>query len=261
MSAPDMGDEGPQRPDRVVRAPVDGAAAVRRLLRPRRTRSQLIIGALCALLGFGVVTQVHQASEANLSGLTQDELVRILDEATDRADALSVEAADLQRERAELESGSDTREAALAAAERNAAAQGILTGRLPAVGPGVKIVVSDPDGQVRPLTLLNLLEELRNAGAEAVSVNDHRVVASSSFVGSAGEVVLDGQLLVAPYVWYAIGDPGTIVTALGIPGGADAAVRRDGGRSTVTKSDNLTITTVVDAAPPRYATPVPASTP
>ncbi|MBU4335235.1 MAG: DUF881 domain-containing protein [Actinobacteria bacterium] len=256
-----MIDEQPLPPEGPVRAPVDGAAAWRRLLRPSSTRSQLIIGALCALLGFGVVAQVHQTSEANLSGLTQDELVRILDEATDRADALSVEAADLQRELAELESGSDTREAALAAAERNAAAQGILTGRLPAEGPGVKVVVSDPDGQVRPLTLLNLLEELRNAGAEAVSLNGHRVVASSSFTGSAGEVMLDGQVLEAPFVWYAIGDPDTIDTALGIPGGADAAVRRDGGRATVTKLNALTITDVIEAATPQYATPVPASTP
>lgn len=251
----------PQRPPRQTRAPADGWDAVRRVLRPRRSRSQLIIGVLCALLGFAVVTQVHQTSETNLSGLTQDELVRILDEATDRADALSAEEADLQREREQLASGSDTRAAALAAAERNAAAQGILTGRLPATGPGVKITVSDPDGHVRPLTLLNLLEELRNAGAEAVSVNGVRVVASSSFTGSAGSVVLDEQLLEAPYVWEAIGDPDTIDTALGIPGGASAAVRRDGGHASVATLDTVTITAVTRAEDPRYATPVPASTP
>jgi uncharacterized protein YlxW (UPF0749 family) len=241
--------------------PVEGWPAARRLLRPRASRTQLMIAALSALLGFAVVAQVNQTSEANLTGLSQDELVRILDEATNRSDALAQQAADLERERQALESGSDTRQAALDAAERNAAVQGILTGRLPAVGPGVKVIVGDPDGTVRPLTLLNMLEELRNAGAEAVELNGRRVVASTAFAGSAGKVLLDGDQLDPPFTWYAIGDSDTIATALEIPGGADAAIRRDGGRATVTKLTQVSITALTTLAQPRYATPVPAPSP
>ena len=224
---------------------------------PRSGRNQLVIGALCALLGFAVVVQVHQTSEADLSGLSQAELVRIADAAGDRADALTQEASDLEGELAALESGSDTQAAALAAAERNAQVQGILAGRLPAVGPGVVVTVDDPDGRVRPSTLLNLLEELRNAGTEAVSLNDVRVVASTAFTGSAGRVAVDGQLLDAPYTWSAIGDPTTVATALEIPGGAAAAVRRDGGEVTVTQVTQVHVTATVVPPEPRYATPVP----
>jgi uncharacterized protein YlxW (UPF0749 family) len=236
---------------------LSGWPAVASLLSPRLGRRQFIIGALTALLGFAVVVQVHQTSETNLSGLSQDELVRILDEAQVRADALTDEAADLDREREALESGSDTRAAALAAAERNAQVQGILTGRLPAVGPGVEIVVSDSQETLRPSVMLNMLEELRNAGAEAIEINGVRVVASSSFTGSAGRVVLDHQLLEAPYDWLVIGDPQTIATALEIPGGADAAVRRDGAEVEVTQLAEVSITALTSPSELSYATPVP----
>ncbi|MCL2455528.1 MAG: DUF881 domain-containing protein [Micrococcales bacterium] len=234
-----------------------GWPTIRRLLAPRLTRGQLVIGVLCALLGFAVVMQVRQTSEANLSGLSQAELVRIADAATDRADALAREAADLEGERDALVSGSNTREAALAAAERNAQVQGILTGRLPAVGPGVEITVADPNATVRPLTLLNMLEELRNAGAEAVSIGETRVVASSAFTGAPGRVLLDGQLLTRPYRWTAIGDPTTVAAALEIPGGAIAAIRRDGGEVTVRLVDEVTISATTTPVDPVYATPVP----
>ncbi|MCL2422628.1 MAG: DUF881 domain-containing protein [Micrococcales bacterium] len=234
-----------------------GWSAVKLLLVPRTGRNQLAMGALCALLGFAVVVQVHQTSEADLTGLSQTELVRIADAAGQRADALTQEAADLQAERDALVSGSDTRAAALAAAERNALVQGILAGRLPAVGPGVTVSVEDPDGKVRPTTLLNLLEELRNAGAEAVSVNGVRVVASSAFTGTAGAVMLDGQRLRAPYTWSVIGDPTTMATALQIPGGAAAAVSRDGGRLTVAQVQQVNITATVTPPEPQFATPVP----
>jgi len=236
-----------------------GWAAVKLLAFPRTGRHQLVIGALCALLGFAVVAQVHQTSEADLAGLSQAELVRIADAAAARADALTKEAAELEAERAALESGSDTRAAALAAAERSAQVQGILAGRLPAQGPGVVVTVADPGGTVRPATLLNLLEELRNAGAEAVCVNDVRVVAATAFTGAPGRVVVGGQELAAPYVWTVIGDPTTLATALEIPGGGAAAVRRDAGEVSVAQVAQVDITATVTGPEPRFATPVPDS--
>ena len=257
----DPADQGPQTSRRDIHRPSregpTGWAAVKLLLVPRKGSNQLVIAALCAVLGFAVVVQVHQTSEADLTGLSQAELVRIADAAAQRADALTQEAADLEAERDALVSSSDTRAAALAAAERNALVQGILAGRLPAVGPGVVVTVDDPSGTVRPTTLLNLLEELRNAGAEAVSVNDVRVVASTAFTGSAGSVTVDDQRLRAPYTWSVIGDPATMATALQIPGGAAAAVSRDGGQLDVVQVQQVSITATLTPPEPLFATPVP----
>ncbi|WP_263730852.1 DUF881 domain-containing protein [Cellulomonas sp. SG140] len=247
------GGPGPSRPT--------GWAALGSALRPRATRAQVLAGVLCAVLGFAIVVQLRQNGDSALSQLRQDDLVRLLDEASTRSDQLSREAADLQRERDQLVSGSNNRQAAIDAARRSAATQGILAGRLPAVGPGVRITITDSSGSVRPITMLNMLEELRNAGAEAVQLNDQRVTASSAFTGSTGAVQLDGTTLTAPYVWLVIGDPDTIATALDIPGGAMAYVRNDGGSGSVDKLTEVHVDALRAAAEPRYATPaaVPGS--
>ncbi|WP_129336985.1 DUF881 domain-containing protein [Cellulomonas endophytica] len=261
---------GPAAPDARPAGPADGAGAgrppapptgwavLREALRPRVSRTQVVIGVLCALLGFAAVAQVRQAGTASLGSLRQDDLVRLLDETTTRSDELASEVARLAAERDELLSDEGSRQAAEEAARRSAETQGILTGRLPAVGPGVVVTVTDPDGTVEPETLLNLLEELRNAGAEVLQLGDVRVVASSAFTGSPGAVVLDGVTLRPPYRWLVIGDPDTISTALEIPGGALAAVRRDGGDGTVSRRDEVEVTALATPVPPVFATPVPA---
>lgn len=226
-------------------------------LRPRATRAQLLAGVLCALLGFAVVVQVRQNDESALAGLRQSELVRILDETTERGDQLRQEVSDLRGERDELLSGSDRQQAALDSLRRSAVTQGILSGRLPAEGPGVEVLLLDPEGGLQPSTMLNMLEELRNAGAEAIQLNGQRITASSSFTGTRGNVVLDGVDLAPPFTWLAIGDPETLAIALQIPGGAMATVRGTGATGEVAEKELVEVTALRDLPDPSYATPVP----
>jgi len=262
-SEADAGEQPPSEPD-AASAPDEprepGAWSVLgRALRPRLTRAQVLAGVLCAMLGFALVVQVRQAAGADLGSMRQQDLVRILDEVTNRGDALANESADLTRERDQLLSGSDRRQAALDALRRSAETQGILTGRLPAEGPGVVVTLTEPDGRIKPVTMLDVLEELRNAGAEAIALNGQRMTASSAFTGTAGAIVLDGVNLTAPYVWDAIGDPDTIDVALQIPGGAMAQVRNNGGKGEVVQRDNVQITALRVPPDPVYATPIPPS--
>jgi uncharacterized protein YlxW (UPF0749 family) len=227
-------------------------------LRPRASRSQLLTALLCALLGFAVVVQVRQTQVEGLATLPQSELVRILDQANQRTEELEREAAALEATREELLTGSDQQQAALEAATEAAAIQGILSGRLPARGPGIELVIADPDRRVPALTLFNVLEELRNAGAEAVQLNDKRIIASSYFVDTADGVVVDGELVEPPYRWLAIGDPDTLGPALEIPGGALSAVRTSGGSGTSRARPEVEVTATRAVPEPRFATPVPA---
>ena len=238
-------------------APRSGWSRLAHAMRPRTTQGQLITAALCALLGFALVVQVRQTSDTQLGSLRQNDLVRLLDETTTRTDELEQESLDLQRERDELLSGSDRQQAALDAARRTAAMQGILTGRLPATGPGVRITLTEPDGEIRPATMVHVLEELRNAGAEAMELNDHRITASSAFTGARGAVELDGTVLQSPFRWTVIGDPDTIAPALEIPGGALVRVRLDGGRGTVEKSDQVEVQATRVLTDPVHASPAP----
>ncbi|WP_226925118.1 DUF881 domain-containing protein [Georgenia thermotolerans] len=231
----------------------------RDLLRPRASARHLLVAVLCAALGFGVVTQIRQTHDDALSGMRQDDLVRLLDELTRRNHELDQEQEQLRSDLAELRSSTSSREAAAKAAAEQARVQGVLAGTLPVQGPGVRVTIQDPAGEVRAQTLVKILEELRNAGAEAVELSGQRLTASSWILDASGEgVVVDGTTVRPPYEWTAIGDPHTISVALDIPGGALASVRNAGGRAQMTESDDLQITAVRELEAPKHATPAPS---
>jgi uncharacterized protein YlxW (UPF0749 family) len=259
MSTPDQDTPPQPAPEVATRSAGDGWRTLAHALRPRATRAQAITGLLCALLGFAIALQVRSTGEDSLSTMRQSELVSLLDQTTRQADQLADQVADLERTRQDLRSGSTSREAALESATRSAVAQGILSGRLPAQGPGVAITVNDPSRSVSALTLLNLLEELRNAGAEAVQFNDQRLTATSSIVATDAGIAVNGVAQSPPYHWLAIGDPDTMATAMAIPGGAVAKVQIDGGTAQVDTQDLVEITALRELTTPQFATPEPDS--
>ncbi|MCL2802495.1 MAG: DUF881 domain-containing protein [Micrococcales bacterium] len=238
--------------------PVTGATAWRRLggaFRPRVSRAQISAGLLCLLLGFGVATQVRSTHEADFSSLRQNELIEVLDQLTSRAGRLRVDNLALERQLDQLTDSRTKDEASRRAAEDQATTQGILAGTLPAQGPGVEVVVFDRDGQIDPAMMTALVDELRNAGAEVISVNQVRVTASTWFApAGGGGLVADGEALTSPFTWLAIGDPDTLQGALGIPGGALAALRTGGADTVVTAQDSIQIEAVRVVAPTKYAT-------
>ncbi|MFD6092155.1 DUF881 domain-containing protein [Oerskovia sp. NPDC060338] len=227
-------------------------------MRPQLTRSKLLAGLLCALLGFALAVQVSQTQEQQLSSLRQSDLVRLLDEVTQRANELEERVATLQSTRDELKSGSGQKQAALELAQKQSESQGILSGRLPAEGPGIELSIVEPGQPLTAPKMFNILEELRNAGAEVIEVNGVRLVTSSYFEDRDGGIVVDGQKITSPYRWTVIGDPSTLETALEIPGGAMATVRTAGAMPTITQEELVTVDATREPQAPQFATPVPA---
>lgn len=229
---------------------------------------------LTALLGFAIVVQVHQNSSSdNLNNLREEDLVGILDNENARAERLRQQIADLQQTLRRLQDSGDRAAAARQQAEQDVQSLGILLGTLPATGPGVVVTVSDPHGNLTPENLLDVVEELRGAGAEAIQFGSVRVSTDTAFTAppgagggasatagpgggpGGGSVAVDGTTLVAPYRVVAIGDPKTLDTALNIPGGVAASVRNAGGDLTVTERNRVTISATRALPVPKYAVP------
>ena len=131
----------------------------------------------------------------------------------------------------------------------------MLAGTAPATGPGVTIVIDDPNGTVPPEVLLAAMQELRNAGSEAMQVNGVRIGVDSYFSGVGGAVVTDGVALTAPYSLVAIGDPPTLTAAMQIPGGVSDTVRRAGGTLTIQSADSVTVDALRPVRANTYARP------
>ncbi len=224
--------------------------------RYNRHLSGALIGVLILVLGFAIVTQVRTtSSNDNLSGLRENDLISILDNQNARADRLRQQLSQLQQTLRQLRSSGDQSAAARKQARQEAAALGVLVGTLPATGPGVVVTVTDPEQALSGEKLLDVVEELRGAGAEAIQFGPVRVSTTTSVTGAAGSVEVDGVAVGAPYRILAIGDATTLDTALNIPGGIAATVRADGGQLTVTEQDHMRIR-VTRALPSfRYAQP------
>jgi uncharacterized protein YlxW (UPF0749 family) len=230
-------------------------------LRPPRfriTRAHLLAGGLLGLLGFSLVVQAHQTQAGNLTTLSQSDLVRLLDDVTRRSDRLDAEARDLQRTSEELRTGSDKAAAAEKAAGQRLEVLGILAGTLPAEGPGITLTITDPTSGVDAAMLLDTVQELRDAGAEAIQIGAVRVVASTSFVddtSDSGGVAVDGATLRPPYTFTAIGDAQTLDSALDIPGGVLETLRQSEASGTVRRGVDLTVSAVRPVSRPEYAVP------
>lgn len=238
--------------------PVALAARIRTALFTPPTRAQMAIAVLCGLLAFGLVTQAHlTASGGTLASARPSDLVGILADLESRADRLRPQVADLQRTADNLANGSTRDEAALAEARARAQTLGILTGTLAARGPGIVLTVQDPRRSVRADTLLDAIEELRDAGAEALQLSDVRVVASTALLdNSAGGIDVGGTRVTAPYRLVVIGDPKTLAGALSIPGGVLDTIAGDAGASAhVVQSPAVTVSALQALATPRYARP------
>lgn len=247
-------DDGPRDPSR----------AWRRLLRagsPRATRANLLAMLLAGALGFAIITQVRQTSIEGLDNLREDELVRIFADVDRDGELLSDEIRGLEGSLELLRSQSTNEAEAQRAAKERLDTLGILAGTAPASGPGIVLTISDPDRKVTPTLVLDTIEELRGAGAEAIQVGDVRVVASTWFGDGADGLSVSGTELRPPYVIRAIGEGSTLAGAMEIPGGVTASVRRVGGTTDVEVREEVEVDALLTLAPPQYARPVPTTTP
>ncbi|BAU81832.1 division initiation protein [Streptomyces laurentii] len=249
-----------QQPPRIPPQPLPdpGTAGRQRLVAalwpPRVTRAQLVVALLLFVLGLGLAIQVRSTSDNSaLRGARQEDLVRILDELDDRTQRLEDEKTRLEKQRSELESSSDQAEEARKQTREKERQLGILAGTVAAEGPGITLTITDAAGAVESDMLLDAIQELRAAGAEAIQVNDVRVVADSFFSGSGRDMRIDGTVIAAPYVFKVIGKPEDLEPALNIPGGIVQTLEKEQATAAVERSEKIVVDALRPAKRPDYA--------
>jgi uncharacterized protein YlxW (UPF0749 family) len=244
-----------------VPEPEDGDKGVGRrrlldsLLHP--SRSQVMVGLLLAALGFAAVTQVRTNELDNTyASYREQDLIDVLSTLTDASQRAQSEIARLESTRRDLLNDTRRRQAALTQAEQTANTLEILAGQVPVEGPGIQVTITEVDGTININSLLDTVQELRTAGAEAMEFNNVvRVVAQSSFSDGVGGIVVDGTLLTSPYTIEVIGEPRTLEGALAFVQGPTDQLEDDGASVTVDQLTTVVIDSVRPAGKPEYAQP------
>ncbi|MFO8075451.1 MAG: DUF881 domain-containing protein [Actinomycetota bacterium] len=208
----------------------------RRWRAPWSTRAVAALTALGALVvGFLVATGLSAGREVvEAQDARKDELLALIGERIERTEELSSELDEL-RERVD-----ETEDVVFAGVEelnREVEELELAAGLTDLAGPGVVLVLDDArdpcpqqpaDCRIQDVDLQLAINTLFAAGAEAVAVNDQRVL-SVTAVRSAGQTVLvNRQVLTPPYELVALGDREALEQGVGgSPLAADFAAWRD----------------------------------
>lgn len=221
---------------------------------PRLTRAQLIVALLLFILGLGLAIQVRSTSDSSaLRGARQEDLVRILDELDNRSQRLTDEQRRLEGQKTELANSSDQAEEARKQTVEKEQQLGVLAGTVAAQGPGINLTIDDPTHSVEADKLLDTIQELRAAGAEAIQVNDVRVVADSYLSDVRGGVEVDGKRVMQPFRFKVIGKPEDLEPALNIPGGVVQTLEKEQAKVSVTRERKIIVNALREAKRPDYA--------
>jgi uncharacterized protein YlxW (UPF0749 family) len=230
---------------RPARTSEEARFRLKRTLTPQRSGTQVVITVLFVVLGFTLTAAVSgNESESILANARQSDLVSLLDDLAQREARLEAENTRLENARETLLGGDEY--SALNEAKRRADALGVLAGSETIVGTGIEVRIS---GNLTASTLIDAIQELRDAGATAIQISDRglavRLVANSWFADSASGITVSGTALAVPITISVIGDPSVLIPAIEIPGGLVDTIGSGGGELVITESENVDISAIV----------------
>lgn len=185
-----------------------------------RLRNQLTIAAVAMALGLLVVIQLRaQAGDARFVQLSSQDLTVLVANLNARNDQLRREVSSLEDELAALSQNRSSGEESLDELRADLRRVRAYAGLDPVGGPGVTISISGPiDGS----GVEEIINELRNAGAEAIGAGDVRVVTGVVVTGAPGAVTIGDQRLGEVFELTAIGASDKLTGSLTRSGGVIA---------------------------------------
>lgn len=217
--------------------------------------SRVSLAVVTALLGFLVVLQLQSQTTGNeLAARSAQELTVIVANLNERNDQLRTEIANREADLTSLQTTKARGESSLDELGRDLERLRDWSGLDPVTGPGIRVsVVGTLDGPA----VMDLINELRNAGAEALSIGGVRVVASSVVAGPGGGLSVENVALGSPFVIEAIGSPENLTGSLTRVGGIQSqlAATDPGTTVTITPVARLMLAATSRDLKPAHATP------
>lgn len=222
---------------------------------PKRRISVTVV---LLFLGIMLVVQFRSTRqlEQNVSMDRTQELTSRLKEAKEERDTLINQVSDLRKKLDEVSAGKQNVDRAL----RDELDKSRMEAGLTAVkGKGVRVTLNDSPQELKPgedpnlyllheEDLLKVVNELKAGGAEAISVNDQRLLATSEIRCAGNTILVNTKKIVPPIVILATGDPDTLKSGLEIKGGIFEQLRFWGIIAEVEKADDIVI--------PAYSGPI-----
>ena len=219
-----------------------------------KTKTGIVLGMMCFALTLGMCVQMRTVKDSN-SVVSQNndrnnlrgEVLKYKERYDNRYKELEKVEKGLEKER-QISTGNNSE---LEEKEKEIQKGNKILGLTEVKGPGVIITLTDSKKDtsnildasslvVHDVDILSVINELKNAGAEAISINEQRIVPSTGITCAGNIIEINGEKIGVPFVIKAIGLPEQLA-AISRPNGyldllRDATVEVD-----LKKSNNITI--------------------
>ena len=219
-----------------------------------KLKISILLGTMCLFLTMGIVVQIKTVSNSSTTvGKTlvenelRDSVLRWKQKYENAYETLETKEDELNELRDNV-SSKDTNYSGLSNKLYN---YNLLLGNTELIGKGVIVTLEDGDSSVlkgfakdyivHDGDILEIVNALKNAGAEAISVNGQRIVSSTSITCVGNVILINGEKIGAPFVIKAIGSPISLYSSLKIPRGYLELVEEAGVKVKLEQVDKETI--------------------
>ena len=174
--------------------------------RTARVQRLIVISLIGLALGFLIVIQLRsQAAVARTLAAQDDTSVALLINDLNHANnQLIQQSAALSQQEAQLRQALTAGGTDSQAIVKELTTLRVVSGEVPVHGPGLQIRIQ---GSIMDFELQDALNSLRNAGAEAFSLNGYRIISSTPIISRGQSLLIGGRTVSAPLVLLVIGDP------------------------------------------------------
>lgn len=230
-------------------------------------RVAVTLGVMCALLTSGIIVQINTIKNNTLEGSSsirtannelKDEVLRWKEKYERGYQELQLAEEQLDNVRKNATNGNTES----TEVEQELKKINMLLGLTEVTGEGIIITVADSKNTsvndenlvnelVHNTDLIELVNELKNAGAEAISINGQRII-STSYINCVGTVInVNGEKVNSPFVISAVGNSASL-SGIERPGSYIQYMKEDGISVKVEKLSSVTIPKYKKVISPKY---------
>lgn len=225
----------------------------------------ITLGIMCFLLTIAICVQIKTMDSANSTvsktlsdnGL-RDEVLKM----KEKYDTSYSELEDAQKKLEEVRQTATQNDTTATAKEKELKDNNMLLGNTDVEGEGVEVILQDAPNTGNALNPSDRLihfsdiqwvvNELKNAGAEAIEVNGQRIVNTSAITCEGNIIKINGEKVGSPFIIKAIGEKYLLYSALERSGSYLDWIRDYGNIAKVTKLDNVKIQKYSGVLPHEY---------
>lgn len=202
-----------------------------------------IMSLLLACVMFMQFKVVNEIDVSELESLREDELQKLASEWKEKYEETNTKLQDTQTKIAEYKEKSENSDETEKLVEEELKEANLILGKTDVIGNGIQVTLKDTEDKVYDAEdLLTLVNELRVAGAEAISINGERVINLTDIVDISSRFVLvNSNKISSPYTILVIGDENYLKSALNIKNGYVDAKQKEGYSILVESKSNIKI--------------------